>query len=83
MAFQAQLNNLKQAFAFMLLIDLTLVKMYTMIKTSKKYMKVNSGHLPITYIFGMFLQCPVLSGTTVSNKFNTELIACHIFKTYN
>ena len=50
MAFQTQLSRLKHVFAFMLLINLKLVKMYTMIKTSKKYMKVNSGHPPTTYI---------------------------------
>ena len=67
MAFQAKLSRLKHAFACMLLIDLKLVKKYTRIKTSKKYMKVNSRHPQITYIFGMFLQCLVLSGTTVDD----------------
>jgi len=65
MAFQAQLSRIKGAFAFMLMIVLTLVKMYKTIKTYKKYMKVNSGNHPTKYIFGMFLQCPVLSGTSL------------------
>ena len=41
MAFQARLSRIKRAFAFFPKIDLTPVKMYTMIKTYKKYMKVD------------------------------------------
>ena len=40
-------------------------------------MKVNSGSPPITYIFNMFLQCPVLLGTTVFQNVKSD---CWVIK---
>ena len=57
MAFQARLSRIKRPFAFFPKIDLTPVKMYTIIKTYKKYMKVDRKLIKDIPQIHTFLAC--------------------------